>query len=164
MVTAFRDRYAPNGSDGQVLRVCDKFGLVAAAGELAREFGIVSWNEGAALKAARRCFNDWLGSRGGKEAGEIQAAISQVRLFIEQHGDSRFEPISETPDRPVANRAGWRRGEGADRQWWILPETWKAEVAVGHDTTLVARALFERGMLKRQEKGFQCVEKIRGSV
>jgi uncharacterized protein (DUF927 family) len=162
MVDAFRTSYAPKGSDGQVLRVCDKFGLVAAAGELAREFGIVPWKEGDALKSAGRCFNDWLDSRGGKEAGEIQAAISQVRLFIEQHGDSRFEPMGERPDRPVTNRAGWRRGDGADRQWLIPPESWKAEVSVGHDPTLVARVLADRGMLKRAKDGFQCVEKIQG--
>ena len=42
MVSAFRNRYAPMGADGQVLRVCDKFGLVAAGGELARELGIVT--------------------------------------------------------------------------------------------------------------------------
>ena len=67
---------------------------MAAAGELAREFGIVPWKEGEALEAATRCFNDWFDNRGGKEAGEVHAAISQVRLFIEQHGDARFEPLS----------------------------------------------------------------------
>ena len=162
MVDAFRTHYAPEGADGQVLRVCDKFGLVAAAGELAREFGIVPWNEGEARDAARRCFNDWFDSRGGREAAEVQAAISQVRLFVEQHGDFRFEPMSGTPDRPVINRAGWHREKGTKREWLIPPETWKAEVAVGHDPTLVARVLAERGMLKRAKDGFQCVEKIQG--
>jgi putative DNA primase/helicase len=135
---------------------------VAAAGELAREFGIVPWKEGEALNAAGRCFNDWFASRGGKDAAEVQAAISQVRLFIEQHGDARFEPMSGTRDRPVINRAGCSRGDGADRQWLIPSETWKAEVAVGHDPTFVARVLADRGMLKRAKDGFQCVEKIQG--
>jgi putative DNA primase/helicase len=162
MIDAFRAHYAPNGSDGQVLRVCDKFGLVAAAGELAREFGIVPWNEGEARDAAGRCFNDWFDGRGGKEAGEVHAAISQVKLFIEQHGDSRFEPISAALERSISNRAGWRKGDGVHREWLIPPETWKAEVAVGHDPILVARVLAERGMLKRAKDGFQCVEKIQG--
>ena len=161
-VDVFRHRNAPVGADGQVLRVCDKFGLVAAAGELARELGVVPWRQGEALEAASHCFNDWLDSRGGKEAAEVHAAISQVLLFIEQHGDSRFEPIGAALDRPVSNRAGWRRGEGTEREWLIPPETWKTEVAVGHDPTLVARVLLERGMLKRAKDGFQRVEKIQG--
>jgi len=161
MIDAFRKSYAPTGADGQVLRACDKFGLVAAAGELAREFGIVPWKEGEALDAAGRCFRDWFESRGGMEAGEVQAAISQVRLFIERYGDCRFEPLGST-DRPVINRAGWRRGDGSDREWLIPPETWKAEVAVGQDPILVARVLADRGMLKRAKDGFQYVERIQG--
>jgi putative DNA primase/helicase len=124
MIDAFREKYAPKNADGQVLRVADRFGLVAAAGELACDLGIVRWQEGDALEAACRCFTDWFDSRGGAEAGEVQAAISQLRLFIEKHGDSRFETIG-TQDRAVNNRAGWRKGDGSEREWLIPPETWK---------------------------------------
>jgi putative DNA primase/helicase len=161
IIDLFRTTHAPKGADSQVFRVADRFGLVAAGGELACDLGVVPWNRGQALEAARRCFTDWLDSRGGAEAGEVQAAISQVRLFIEQHGDSRFEAIG-TSDRAVNNRAGWRKGEGLEREWLIPPETWKSEVAVGHHPTLVARVLADRKMLKRAPDGFQCVEKIQG--
>jgi putative DNA primase/helicase len=140
-------KHAPSGADAQVRRVCDHFGLVAAAGELARELGVVHWRTGAAKEAAQQCFADWLENRGGAEAGEVQAAISQVRLFIEQHGDSRFEPADAASLRPVNNRAGWYKGEGEHREWMIPPETWKAEVALGHDPQLVARVLADRGMM-----------------
>ena len=159
IMDAFSGRCVSLGADGQVLRVVDRFALVAAAGELACDLEIVPWQKGDALKAAYRCFTDWLDSRGGAEAGEVQAAISQVRLFIENHGDSRFEPIG-TQNRPVNNRAGWRKGDGSEREWLIPSETWKSEVAVGHDPQLVARVLAERGMLKRANDGFQRVEKI----
>ena len=156
---AFSSRWIPPGADGQVLRVVDRFGLVAAAGELACDFGIVPWQKGDALEAARRCFADWFDSRGGAEAGEVQSAISQVRLYIERHGDSRFEAIG-SGDRAVNNRAGWRKGDGTDREWLIPPEIWKAEVAVGHDTKLVARALADRGMLRRGPDSYSRVERI----
>jgi putative DNA primase/helicase len=162
MVEGFRTKHVPQVADGQVLRVCDRFGLVAAAGELARAFGIVPWKEGEAIAAAGKCFNDWLDSRGGSEAGEVHAAISQVRLFIEQHGDARFERLGE-PDRPVLHRAGWRRGEGAHREWLIPPEVWKTEVTAGFDPRMVARVLEERGMLERARDGFQQVVKIQSS-
>jgi uncharacterized protein (DUF927 family) len=161
-VNVFRTKYAPKEADPQVLRVCDTFALVAVAGELARNLGVVPWTEGEALEAARRCFNDWFDSREGKEAGEVQAALAQVRLFIQQHGNSRFEPLNCPPDRPVNNRAGWRRGDGAGEEWLIPSETWKVEVTTGHDPKLVAHALAERGMLKRANDGFQRVEKIQG--
>jgi putative DNA primase/helicase len=161
MIDAFRNNYAPKDADGQVQRVIDRFGLVAAAGEFACEFGIVPWQKGDALEGARRCFTDWFDSRGGVEAGEVQEAIAQVRLFIEQPGDSRFQPIG-APDRPVNNRAGWRRGDGPNREWLIPSEIWKSEVAVGLNPTLVARVLVERGMHKRASDGFLCVERIQG--
>ena len=148
---AFRRNHAPKEADGQVLRVMDRFGLVAAAGELACDLGVVPWQKGDALEAARRCFIDWFHIRGGAEAGEVQVAISQVRLFIEQHGDSRFEAIP-AQDRAVSNRAGW--GDGSERQWLIPPETWKSEVTVGLNPTLVARVLADREMLKRAGNGF----------
>jgi putative DNA primase/helicase len=161
MVAAFQTACAPSGADAQVLRVCDRFGIVAAAGELAREYGIVPWDEGEARDAALRCFKDWLDSRGGAEAGETRAAVSQVRLFIEQHGDARFENLKSS-DRPVNNRAGWRRGEGTEQEWLIPGEVWKSEVAVGFDPVMVARVLAERGMLKRANDGFQRPEKVQG--
>ena len=161
IIDAFRMKYAPQVADAQVLRAADRFGLVAAAGELACELGVAPWQKGDAIEASRRCFVDWCESRGGAEASEVQAAISKVRLFIEQHGDSRFEPVA-TQDRPVHNRAGWRRGDGVNREWLIPPETWKAEVTVGHDSKLVARVLADRGFLKRAHDGHQRVEKIQG--
>jgi putative DNA primase/helicase len=162
-IKTFQKHYTPPSADPQVLRVCDHFGLVAAAGELARELGVVHWKAAAAIEAARQCFADWLENRGGAEAGEVQAAISQVRLFIEQHGDSRFEPADAPPPHPVNNRAGWYKGGGVHREWLIPPETWKAEVALGLDPQLVARVLADRGMLIRgNDGGLTRVMKIHG--
>ena len=41
----------PQGSDGQVIRAAQRFGLIGAAGEIARAFGICPWDEGAAFEA-----------------------------------------------------------------------------------------------------------------
>ena len=51
----------PTGADGQVRRVTARFGLVAAAGELARTWGIVPWAEGEAKAAAALLFPIGLG-------------------------------------------------------------------------------------------------------
>jgi putative DNA primase/helicase len=124
---------------------------------------VVHWQPGAATEAARKCFSDWFETRGGAEAGEVQAVIAQVRLFIEQHGDSRFEHADERTERPVNNRAGWRRGEGEHREWLIPTQTWKSEVVLGHDPQFAARVLADRGMLATgTDGGLTRVMKIRG--
>ena len=82
----FISDHLPAGSDGQVRSVAGRFGVVAAAGELATEWGILPWEIGEATQAAAICFRAWLTERGGIGAGEVQAAIRQVRAFFEQHG------------------------------------------------------------------------------
>jgi putative DNA primase/helicase len=102
-------------------------------------------------------------ARGGTEPAEVRQAIEQVRLFIEQHGESRFEGLDDPGARPVNNRAGWREGSGPDREWMIPPEVWKTEICNGLDSTMVARTLAERGTLQRGGDGFQPVRKIDGA-
>jgi uncharacterized protein (DUF927 family) len=77
-----------------------------------------------------------------------------VRRFIEQFGESRFDPIPAEPDaRPVPNRAGWRREYREAREWLILPEAWKNEICKGLDPRATARLLADRGMLRRSDSG-----------
>jgi putative DNA primase/helicase len=172
-VAAFIKAVVPKGSDGQVVRVAKLLGLIGAGGDLATELGITPWQKGRATSAAKWAFQGWLARRGGGEAAEIRQAIAQVRLFIEQFGESRFDSLDALrsedaasrgayTDRPVNNRAGWRQGDGPDRQWFIMPETWKTEICGGLDPIAVARTLSERGMLKRAPDGFQTNKKING--
>lgn len=53
------------GASEQVSRVASRFALVAAAGEMATDFGITGWEKGEAYQAAIACFNAWLDGRGG---------------------------------------------------------------------------------------------------
>lgn len=41
--------HCPEGADAQISRVAARFGLIAAAGEIARDAGIVPWPEGEAM-------------------------------------------------------------------------------------------------------------------
>jgi uncharacterized protein (DUF927 family) len=160
MVSEFVAANVPAGSDGQIDRAAQRFGLIAAAGELATTLGITpSWRHGAAREAAAWAFARWVDGRGGTEAAEVRQAIEQVRLFIEQHGESRFEPWNNPDARPVNNRAGWRRG--AAREWMVPPEVWKGEICAGLNATMVARILAERGLLRRQGGDtLQCTVRI----
>ncbi len=143
----FIAEHSPAGADGQVLRAAMRFGLVAAAGELATAFQITGWNEGAATWAAGTCFGAWLVRRGHAGPAEIEAGIEQVRRFFALHGESRFSNGSN--DRPVLNRAGFRK----DACYWVFPEVFRAEIARGFEWRSLANALAERKMLIRGSDG-----------
>ena len=163
MVAGFVRDECPAGADGQVERVAQRLGLFAGAGELAIAFDLTDWREGEARKAAAWALKAWLGNRGGVEPAEVRAVIGQVRLYLEQYGDSRFDLLDDgLGARPSPNRAGWRKGEGEDREWLIPPETWRSEICAGHDAVFAARTLHERGMLERVSGSFQSVRKIDG--
>jgi putative DNA primase/helicase len=153
----FLDRHVPAGASGEVFRAAQRFGLIAAAGELATDSNLTGWEPGEASGAAACCLASWLAGRGTTGAGDAQAAVAQVRRFLEAHGASRFQVARDSIGDPseenqfVVNRAGFRRktAEG-DTEYLVLPETFKAEVCAGFDYRLVARVLEERGFLERQ--------------
>ena len=162
-IREFSKSVVPEGSDGQVQRVAERFGLIAVAGEIATTLQVTPWATGAAYRACEWGFHRWLEDRGGSEPAEIRQAIDAVRLTLEQHGDSRFQPLEgEDATRAINNRLGWRKGTGADREYWIPGQVWKSEICCGHDPRFVARVLAERGMLARGRDGFQAVRRVGG--
>ena len=141
-MSRFREVLVPAGADGQIQRAADRFGFMAAAGEIATALKIVPWQPGTSKNAAEVCFRAWLDTRGGQEPHEVLSAISQVRDFIERHGDARFQHLEDTPSRPVPNRAGYRRNRGREVQWLVSPEVWKRELVAG-----LIRATWRDGFL-----------------
>ncbi len=68
------------------------------------------------MRAAGTCFATWLAERGGAGPAEEAAALTQIRHFLETHGESRFTLLDGAGDSASApaeartiNRAGWRR-------------------------------------------------------
>jgi uncharacterized protein (DUF927 family) len=163
MVDDFVADEVSEGADGQVTRVAQRLGLIAAAGELATRLGIVPWGNSEARAALASVFAQWLEGREGIEPAEVRQAIEQVRHFIEAHGESRFDDGSDVAARPVHNRAGWRKGSDENRRWMIPPEVWKVEVCGGLDSKFTAKVLAERGMLEKGADGSMKVEKIEGA-
>ena len=101
-VAAFVKAVVPKGSDGQVMRVAKLLGLIGAGGDLATELGITPWKKERATAAAKWAFQRWLAQRGGGEAAEIRQAVETVRLFIEQYGESRFDPLDVAIHDPLS--------------------------------------------------------------
>ena len=145
----FFDRYVPAQADGQVQRAANRFALIAAAGEVAVDAGVLPWPTGVATDAAGRCFTDWLQARGGTEPPEVRDGIEQVRAFLVAHGMSRFVPAwAESEDGAVATSeiAGFRKQEGDEWDYYVTTGAWR-QICVGFNPQLISAVLAERGML-----------------
>lgn len=147
----FTAQHVPDDADGQPRRVAARFALVAAGGELATTMGLTGWKDGEATRAAGICYQAWLDRRGGAGSQEETEALATVRLFIEQHGDSRFSPMGD--DRPVNYRAGFRRFHNGETQYLISLEVFKREICKGHDHRRVLEVLRSRDLLVTDEPG-----------
>jgi uncharacterized protein (DUF927 family) len=150
----FMLQHVPAGATGQVRSVAGRFALIAVAGELALNYGILPWSEGEALRAVGRCFDDWLAARGGTGPSEEQQAITQVQAFIEAHGTSRFEWVGDGAPAEgtlgssrTNNRVGFRRRIHGAWEYHVLPEAWRNEVCKGLDPRRVAEVLADAGHL-----------------
>jgi uncharacterized protein (DUF927 family) len=138
--------HMPQGADSQVGRVLDRFALVALAGEIATEWGVVPWRPGNAEWAAEVCLQAWLYQRGGIGAGEHERGLAAVLGFIERHSSSRFADWEDQGKR-VSNSAGFRRRDGQDRRDYLFnAEGWK-DACAGFAPRDVAKACAEAGLL-----------------
>jgi hypothetical protein len=152
----FLDEILPAGADGQVISVCRRFSLIAVAGEMATNLGILPWQENEAFNAASAGFTAWLKERGGIGASEDRQAVRTVRRFLEQHEESRFRLLVPNTNRQagddeirdgkdVINRVGFRRETPDGWEFLIFPESWKQDVCKGLDPSRSAAALDRAG-------------------
>ncbi len=150
----FINKNLPANAGGQVHRVCERFALIAAAGELATLYGITGWEIDEALNAVIQCFKVWLDHRGSIGNQEHTAILKQVQAFFEAHGASRFEDMKSTPDVKIINRVGFKRlNETGETEYFVLPEMFRRELCDGFDPKLAARVLMKAGMIKASSEG-----------
>lgn len=143
----------PTKPDGQVRRVADRFALVAVAGEMATQFGITGWPEGASIDAARRCFTDWLLERGGAGSGEVSDAMERLRRVIEADGHSRFLPWRPDPRTVIRmNALGYVKRADTDGMpvppIYYFTATGMKEVLAGLDYKRVLAGVADLGAVK----------------
>ena len=143
----FKSDNTPLSADGQVLRVLNRFAMIAAAGTLATELGITGWPLEDAAWAAKKCFEAWLQGRGGISAQEGQEILRQVRHFFELHGDARFTVIGSFDERVIINRAGYKKMIEGNWHYFVLSESFKQNICAGFDMQMAISILIEKGWL-----------------
>ncbi|MGH9755486.1 MAG: DUF927 domain-containing protein [Blastocatellia bacterium] len=139
----FVSKLAINTASSEVSRAAAKFALAAFAGEMATAYKLTNWEEGDAEAAARELSGEWLSARGSTDGADDEAIIRQVRLFAEQHGESRFRRLDRADDRTINNRAGYYDGE----TYYFSREVFQTEVCRGFDPKQCAKALEQRKLL-----------------
>ncbi|RAI00144.1 hypothetical protein DLJ53_20760 [Acuticoccus sediminis] len=146
---------------GQAERGVQRLGIVAAAGELATQFGLTGWDEGDSFAAAVTALELWINGRGGAGSDEAREAIERTRAFLTTHGPSRFERVNEADSNsgtagdsftaqrlPVLNRAGW----ATERHYYIAVDAWR-EIHAGADPSRAAKYLISAGWLDADTDG-----------
>lgn len=178
----FLKKHLSEEASGQATRAALRFALIAAAGEIATEWGITGWACDEAMTAAGTCFKAWLSQRGGAGNAEEKAMLSQVQYFFELHCESRFSDwersVSDTSQHApkTINRAGYRKHfavkdengesiykdeiyiEGDEKkarntEFYVFPENFKAEICHGYDYKIVQQLLHKHGALLRPNSG-----------
>lgn len=150
---AFVSDNLPDGAGGQAARVCNKFAVIAIAGEYATGAGITGWQQGDAVKAAATCFKSWLDSRGGGGNQERTAILASVKAFFESHGESRFTDTSDTSNRVTINRAGFRTETTDGQEYFVMSEAYKRDVCAGFDMKTVTKVLVDAVWIEQGADG-----------
>ena len=120
-----------------------RFAQFGLAGELATEYGITGWPEGAAVAAAAEGLQLWRSLRGQGD-DERRQVLESVARFIARHGDSRFSRKDATNEAPVRDRAGYWSDEPDGRRYLFNADAMR-EALKGSD--------FRRGLDILQEVG-----------
>lgn len=158
-------------ASGEVKRAARRFGLAAAAGEMATNRNLTGWPAGWATQAARICFDVWISTRvGGMGSSHEAQMLLAIRQWFGTHGDARFKRWDLTDaDHKAATMymAGWRKEVYGDKQnelgdlvlnqpidlvWYVMVDVFRNEVCKGFDHRAALRLLDERRLLIKEGK------------
>ena len=139
-----RTDIAPSDISPETERAIQRFALIAVAGELAVEAGLLP-PDAKVRDTTRRIAAQWLASSVTLTAEE--QIIAGVRRYIIEK-QSQFQEIKDPDSR--SNRAGWVDGE-KDR--WLFTEEQLRQTVPGVEKKQIARALNAGGFLFTNDAG-----------
>lgn len=139
--------------ESQEQRVAGRFAVLALAGELASSYGITTWPQGEAIRAAGVGLDAWRSLQADKDGAnrERGQAVQAVTDFLDRHGRSRFSDADAPPDefqrQPVThNQAGYWRNTDAGRVY-LFNSSGMKEALKGQDFGRALGYLQAAGMM-----------------
>jgi uncharacterized protein (DUF927 family) len=125
----------PKEASAPIARAAKLFARNAATGELACKLGITPWGKGESVKAAVRCFNDYVKENGLDNPDKAQC-IAKVRYFIQANWDNFrrwHEPnVGEASHtRTISKNIGWLSED--EKLCYILPPIFKNDICIKHE-------------------------------
>ena len=155
-IADFVRNMCPEGASGQVKRACQRFGLIAAAGEKAISFGVLPWPEGTASRAAQFGLSAWIKERGGIGDMEIENALERIKTFFQKYAETRFRMLDSCGQLGYApsSPAGyvWEEDNG-ERIFLVEPNVFRDELCRGVNRQVLLGKLKEFGWLARNRYG-----------
>lgn len=149
LLASMREQYDTTG--GQEDRAAERFALLAMAGELAIEFGILPVPEGEAIKAMLELFSVWRAGR-GTGPSEDRHILQSITDFIDRHGGSRFQSAVSGSDS-VRDRAGLWDVSADGSRLYLFNSTGLQEAVPGYDLNRIVLALDSAGAIAKKEAG-----------
>lgn len=151
IVYSFVSTAASSDASGQVKRVANKFGLIAAAGELAIEWGIFPLQKGDALAAASEWFKIWIEQRGGHGDMEIARVIKRIQDHFATE-QSRYVNVDVPLHYPVTRQAGYTWQRNRPHHYLMLSPVFD-EMIRGVNRKVLLRELDKSGCLAHTASG-----------
>lgn len=145
-----------SGASPQVKRVAQRFAIVAAAGEIATDWGLTGWEKGEADKASLGCLKAWLEFRGGTGLSEEKSLLSQVKLYIEQYGDSQFPSAIEATTYRTTIKSGWKLNNKLPHDEYfllVLPQVFLQKLCAGYRRQFAIEVLMKNQILIPDKTG-----------
>lgn len=137
--------FNPADAEGQDKRAAGRFALLALAGELATEYGITPWPEGAATDAALHGFSAWRSMR-GRGNDERRQILERLSGFLERHGDSRFSDVA-ADGAMIRDRAGWWKPDDRGGRLYLFNADGLREALKGFDLKRALDLLEQSGVI-----------------
>lgn len=164
-VDSVRQEFSQGQTAGEIVRVARRFSTVAVAGDMATLLGITGWPTGAATRAARHLFNEWVSQRAGKKEDLLEVVTGYVQRFRDS---PRFVKFGTTDARQSFNgTAGYivekPTGSLKHEGFLFITSVFQDEVCKGLDPQNVLKALSDKGHLETtKNEGFRFVKKVDG--
>lgn len=146
----------------QAKRTCERFSLLAAAGEIATEVGITGWEPGDAIEGIKTCFKNWLSNYGYDGNQEERDIIKHFSLYFEKYSDMKFQKITlrTNPNSSIdqnetsitsinSDRTGYFRESD---EVYLIPVNTFEELCKPYHLNYVVETLDKHGLLKSDKE------------